>query len=150
MRRIKVLGKQLSPTEVEAVQRLLAEVECSPEEIEVVESLGEPTPSCDDEIIILLMSTAACSDPNLDEELAKTPNGGRRVICIWPGDGSEPAIEPDAVGKYAYSIVPWDAEKLKTAVTDDDVLTFETASGAARPEVDTERNLCVGEKAAAK
>jgi hypothetical protein len=147
MRRIKVLGKQLSPSVIEAVWKLLGEAGCSLDEIEVVETLGEPTPECDDEIVLLLMSAAVCADPDLDAELAKTPNGGRRAICIWPGDGSASADEPDAVGKYAYSIISWSAEKLRAALADDDDLIFETSSGAPRPTVDTERNLCVGEKA---
>jgi hypothetical protein len=147
MRRIKVLVKHLSSGDVGAVRKLLSEVGCLLEELELVETLGEPTPECDDEIVLVLMSEAVCADPNLGDELAKTPNGGRRVICIWPGDGGVPAEEPDAVGKYAYSIISWSADKLRAAMADDDVLTFETCSGAPRPTVDTERNLCVGEKA---
>jgi len=150
MRRIKVLGKELSRDDIGAVRKLLGDAGCSPDEIELVETLGEPTPGCDDEIVIILLSPAACADPDLSAELEKTPNGGRRAICIWPSHSDASAEETDAVGKYAYSIVSWSAEKLRAALADDDVLIFETSSGAPRPTVDTERNLCVGEKAPPK
>lgn len=150
MRRIKVLGKRLTGDDVDAIVKLLGEADCSTSEIEVVESLGEPTPDCDDEIVVVVLSEPACADPDLGTELEKTPNGGRRAICVWPSDADAAAKEPEAVGKYAYSIITWSAEKLRAALADDDDFIFETPSGSPRPQVDTERNLCVDEKAKAK
>jgi hypothetical protein len=150
MRRIRILSKALSKDELAAVADLAAEAGCSPEEIEVVPSIGDPVPDCDDEIVLVLMSPAMCSDPSLQDELAKTPNGGRRPICIWPEEGEMPVEPPSASKKYAYSIIRWDADKLRSVVADDDVLCFETAAGEPLPKVETERNLCVGEKAKPK
>jgi hypothetical protein len=133
-----------------AVTELAAEAGCSLEEIEVVSSIGGPVPGCDDEIVLVLMSPETCSDPLLEDELAKTPNGGRRAICIWPEKGAVPDEPPSAAKKYGYSIIPWDADKLCSVAADDDVLCFETPTGEPLPKVETERNLCVDEKAKPK
>ncbi len=91
------------------------------------------------------MTPAACADASLDEELAKTQNGGRRAICIWPVEGDVPPEHPPAAKKYGYSIIPWDANKLRAVAADDDVFYFETPAGEPLPTVETERNLCVVE-----
>jgi hypothetical protein len=145
MRRIKILGKTLNDTETAALVDLAVEAGCSAAEIEVVATVGEPVPDCDDEIVLILMSPATCTDTGLEEEMAKTPNGGRRAICIWPLEGDLPTEPPPAVKKYGYSIIPWDAAKLSAVAADDDVLCFETSTGQPLPTVETERNLCVVE-----
>src|ERR1700730_18207129 len=111
MRRIKILGRALSEGEVAAVCKLAAQAGFSPEEIELTASVGDPVPDCDDEIVLVLMSPGTCANAGLEEELAKTPNGGRRAICIWPAEGNVPAEPPRAVRKYGYSIIPWNADK---------------------------------------
>lgn len=150
MRRIWILGKALTKDEVAKLTKLAVEAGCSLDEIEVVPSIGDPTPDCDDEIVLVMMSPSTCSDPSLESELAKTPNGGRRVICIWPHDGELPIEPPSAARKYGYSIIPWAPDKLRSVAADDDVLCFETPSGEPLPKVETERNLCVDEKANSK
>ena len=147
MRRIRILGKALTDGEVVAISHLAAQAGCSPEEIEVTASVGDPVPDCDDEILLVLMSPATCADEGLEAELAKTPNGGRRAICVWPAEGEVPAEPPNGAKKYGYSIIPWNADKLRAVVADDDVLCFETSAGNPLPKVETERNLCVDEKA---
>jgi hypothetical protein len=133
-----------------AVAELAAEAGCSREEIEVIPSIGDPIPDCDDEIVLVLISPATCADPDLEEELKKTPNGGRRAICIWPREGDIPAEPPSAANKYGYSIIPWNADKLRAVAADDDALCFETPTGAPLPKVEMEHNLCVDEKAKPK
>jgi hypothetical protein len=150
MRSIKILGKALGSEDTKALAALAAEAGCSPDEIEVVESVGEPDPDCDDEIVLVLASPAACADPDLEAELAAAQRGGRRAICIWPLSGEVTAEPPPAAQKYAYSIVPWDATKLRAVAADDDVLCFETAAGAPLPKPETERHVCVEEKAKPK
>jgi hypothetical protein len=142
MTRIKILGKVLSDEEVAAVKALAEAAGCQVGQIEVVRSVGEPDPDCEDEIIFVLTTPDTCADPNLEQELAKTPNGGRRAICIWPKD-SQPFELPPATTKYSYSIVPWNAEKLRVVVADDDITCFESPTGEPLPKVPTERNLCV-------
>lgn len=150
MRRIRILGKTLSKNEITAVTELAMEAGCSPQEIDVVSSIVDPVPDCDDEIVLILMSPATCSDPTLDEELAKTQNGGRRAICIWPKEGGVRVEPPSAAKKYSYSIIPWKADKLHAVAADDDILCFETPAGEPLPKVKTERNLCIDEKAKPK
>lgn len=145
MRRIKILAKALTEAELAAAIGLAKESGCSAAELETVTTIGDPVENCDDEIVLVVMTPATCADTALEEELANTPNGGRRAICIWPGDGNIPAEHPPAAKKYGYSIIPWDADKLRAVAADDDVFYFETAGGEALPPVDTERNLCVVE-----
>jgi hypothetical protein len=142
MARIKILGKMLTDEEVEALKALGAEAGCEAGDIEVVESVGEPDPDCEDEIIFVLATPRTCADPDLEQELAKIPNGGRRTICIWP-KGSQPFELPPATTKYSYSIVPWSVEKLRVVVADDDITCFESPTGQPLPKARTERNLCV-------
>jgi hypothetical protein len=150
MRRIKLLGKALSRDEIGAVIELAKQAGCSAEEIEVVTRIGDPVPDCDDEIVLVLLSPATCTDPDLEQELAKTPNGGRRPICIWPPDGDVAAAPPAAASKYGYSIIPWDQGKLRSVAADDDTLCFEKPNGEPLPTVPTERNLCVEDEAQSK
>jgi hypothetical protein len=145
MRRIKILGKALSEVEIAAAADLAAEAGFAADEIEVTPSVGDPAPDCDDEIVLVVMTPGTCADESLEEELAKTQNGGRRAICIWPVDGDVPTEHPPAARKYGYSIIPWDADKLRTVGADDDVFYFETSTGDPLPAVETERNLCVVE-----
>jgi hypothetical protein len=145
MRRIKIFGRALSGVEAAAAVDFAAEAGFTAAEIEVTASVGEPLADCDDEIVLVVMTPATCADVSLEEELAKTPNGGRRAICVWPTQGDIPDEHPSAAKKYAYSIIPWDAEKLRAVAADDDVFCFETPAGEPLPTVETERNLCVVE-----
>jgi hypothetical protein len=150
MRRFKILGKGVSLDQQEHMKKLALQAGASKEEIEVIESVGEPDPKCDDEIILVLASPPVCADPDLEKELAATQQGGRRAICIWPEGQGASAEPPAAAKKYAYSIIRWDAHKLRVVAADDDELCFETPDGQTLPAPKTERNLCVEEKAKPK
>lgn len=146
MRRFRILTKHQTPQEAARVAQLAAASGYAPDEIEMINTVGAPLADCDDEIILIPLSGAACAAPDLEDEVKQVPNGGRRAICLWPED-AEGEIEPPASArKYAYSVVPWDADKLKAAAADDDVLIFEMPSGAVMPKVYTERNMCVDEE----
>ena len=145
MRRIKILAKKLDPAALKALSALLAEAGFAPQEIEVVTSVGEPDPACDDELVLVLASPEACADAELESDLATVQRGGRRAICVWPADAPPAAEPPSAAQKYAYSVIPWNADKLRAVAADDDVLCFEKPDGQPLPVPETERNLCVDE-----
>jgi hypothetical protein len=146
VRRARILRKGLTEAEALAAADLAAEAGFATEEIEVVTAIGEPAPGCDDEILLVVMTSALCLDPSLEDEFKKLPLGGRRAICIWPSGGEAPSEPPSAAGNYAYSIIPWNVEKLRAVAADDDVMFFETSSGAPLPKVKMEHNLCVDEE----
>ena len=151
MRRIRILAKTLDPAALEALLALSMKADFKPDEVEVIESVGEPDPACDDEIFVVLASPETCANPELEKDLvAAQKGGGRRTICIWPADAPSEAEPPVAAQKYAYSVIPWDADKLRAVAADDDVLCFEGPDGQPLPKPETERNLCVDEKAKAK
>lgn len=146
MRRIKIFAKALSGDEIGQGIELLEQAGFKLDEVEVVPDIGAPTPDCDDELVLVILTQATCADPDLEQELAKTPNGGRRAICVWPKNGEPPAEMPPAVGKYGYSVIPWDFAKLRLVTGDGDQPCFETSSGEPLPTVQMERNLCVEEE----
>jgi hypothetical protein len=150
MRRLKVLKKGLSGQEVKQIKALAIDAGFQPDEVEVVDLVGEPDAACDDEIILVLASPATCADPELESELAAVQRGGRRAICVWPEEGATAPEPPAAAKTYAYSIIRWDADKLRIVAADDDELCFETPDGQPLPTPETERNLCVDEKATPK
>jgi hypothetical protein len=144
MVKIEILGHGLTDEVKEKLIELLHSSGCEDRYIEVVQTIPDPDPDCDDEIVVVFATPDVCADPNLEGELTQAQNGGRRAICIWP-EGSTTGEVPAAAAKYAYSIVPWDSHKLKKVVADDDFTCFETPTGEPLPTVETERNLCVDE-----
>ena len=149
MRRITILGRSLKDAEVEQIKRLAEDAGMTGDKIEPVDAVGEPDPDCEDEIVLILASPETCADPALEIDLATTQRGGRRAICVWPPDAA-PGVQPsDAMNKYAYSIIRFDAEKLRVVTTEEDQHCFEAPNGQPLPKPETERNLCVDEKAKA-
>lgn len=150
MRRIVIIAKGLNPQEIAAARAMAVAAGCDPNEIEVVESVGEPALDCDDEIIVFMMTPPVQADPEFEAGLKKAQNGGRRAICVWPEDAEGDAKPPVAAAHYAYSIVPWDAEKFSAVAADDDALCFETPAGETLPKVPMKHNLCVEDDKKAK
>src|SRR5258708_6670812 len=107
MRKIKLLTKGLTQAEIDAAMKLALAGGCSAEEMEVVVEVGEPEPACDEELVLVVMTPAVCADPDVETELKKTPNGGRRAICVWPESAEAKQQPPAAAAKYAYSIIQW-------------------------------------------
>ena len=149
MRHITILGRNLKDEEIEQIKRLAEEAGMTGDEIEVVDAVGEPDPDCEDEIVLILASAESCADTALEADLATTQRGGRRAICVWPEGMVADALPPDAMNKYAYSIIRFDAEKLRVVATEEDQHCFEAPNGQPLPKPKTERNLCVDEKAKA-
>jgi hypothetical protein len=143
--RLTIFGKHLTQAEIEALKALLDEASRPVDEIIIVDSVGDPDPDLDDEVVVVLGTAATCADADLDADLAKVANGPRRAIWVWP-EGTEAAALPQPAAKYSYSIIRWDSGKLRDVVADDDITCFETPAGVPIPKVPTERN-CVEEKA---
>lgn len=148
MTRFRILGKHLTRDEIEELELLVHEVSGAEDETIVVNSIDDPDPEFDNEVVIILGTPATCSSSDLDADLMKVANGARRAIWVWP-EGTQTVDLPIPVRNYCYSIVPWDSGKLRTVVADDDVLRFETPAGIPLPKVPTERN-CVRDKAITK
>ena len=142
MTRMKIFGKRLTESEIDAVKALVDESGNLVDQIEVVTLIGEPDPDGEDEAILMLATPDTCSDPDLGKELEKSPNGGHRVIWIWTKD-AETADMPAAANKYCYSVIPWNADRLRAVAADDDATCFEQPNGEPLPIVPTDRNLCV-------
>jgi hypothetical protein len=142
MRRIKILRKGLREADVNALSALLTKAGFSAKEIEIIGSIGEPDVNCEDELFAVLLSS---ENPELEKDLAASHRGGRRTICIWPANARVDSEPPDSVLKHAYSVVPWNADKVRAAAANDDVLCFERPDGQPLPKAETERNLCVEE-----
>lgn len=142
MAKYGVFGKNLTDSDIRAIEALVQAAGATPSEIEVLDTIGLPAPDADNDIILVLGTPGVCADPELEADFVKAANGPRRAIWIWP-EGSDATTVPPAAEMYCYSYVPWDAEKLRAVAADDDVTCFETAAGAPIPKVPTERNLCV-------
>jgi len=149
MARFTIFGKQLTEAEIEALKTLAEEAGGHAEEIEMLTEIGGPEPEAEDSLILMLGTPATCGDVDLEANLAKAANGARRAIWIWPETGDPTRLPPPAA-KYCYSVIPWNAEKLRAVAADDDITCFETPTGEPLPKVPTERNLCVEEKATGK
>jgi hypothetical protein len=146
MRRITILGRSLKDAEIEQLRRLAEDAGMAADEIKVADAVGEPDPSCEDEIVLILASPETCVDPALEQDLATTQRGGRRAICVWPPDAAPNAQPADSMNKYAYSIIRFDIERFRLVATEEDQHCFETPNGQPLPEPKTERNLCVDEE----
>jgi hypothetical protein len=147
MRRARILAAGLTEQEVADLKELCLRAGFTDEELDAVPVVAAPIADCDDELLLVPLSLAVRQAPQLEGELIKAHSGARRTICVWP-EGTDPqSTPPEAVRKYAYSIVPWDADKLRRAAADNDVLIFEAPTGETLPTVPVERNLCVDEEA---
>lgn len=149
MTSLKILKKWLSEQELEQLLELLVEAGIVQDDVEVVDSVRDPDPACEDEVLLLLATDATCEAPDLEKEMVRAQNGPRRTIVVWPAQSSETAWPPTAK-KYAYSIVPSDPAKLSEVLADDDVTRFEDSSGQPLPKIEMEHNLCVEEEKKSK
>lgn len=142
MSRLRIHRCGLSPEEIQALLKLLESAGIDPEIVEFIDAVSEPDDGCDDEVILFLLSPGACGTEETDADVTKVPDGGRRAICVWPEDSPEESTPPTSAMKFAYSIVPWNPEKLRIVLNDDDVTCFETPSGKPLPVPETERLEC--------
>lgn len=141
MPKVLVLKKGLFDAEIAGLIGLAEAAGCVAQDVEIIESVGEPEPDGHDEIVMILLSPMNCQPGELDEEIAKIPNGGRRAIGIWPEDAAGATI-PDTVGKFSYSVIAWDPERLRAIMQSDDVVFFDAADGAPLPAPNQDHLEC--------
>jgi hypothetical protein len=146
MQKITLLTKGLTNKDVQAAMQLAVQAGIS-QGVATSADVGPPDPACDDEVVLLVMTPGLSCDPDLENQLKQAANGGRRAICIWPADATDIYQLPASVTHYAYSIIPWNAEKLSAVAADDDVMCRESPDGVAMPKVEMQHNCCVEEKA---
>jgi len=146
--RFIIFGKELEDDEIEALKALIKEAS-GQVHVEVVNEISGPARDEEDDVILILGTPAVCGDGDLEGAFVKAANGARRTIWVWP-QNEKTANLPAGAKNYAYSCIPWSADKLRAVVADDDVTCFETAMGEPLPTVETERNICVDEKTPAK
>jgi len=140
MSKILIYRRGLNRAELDGLLKLLKEAGASAN-LEFLEDIPPAEEECGDEVVVFLLTRAVIEGGAFDDQIAKVPDGGRRAICIWPADATDAPL-PGAAAKFSYSIVSWNAERLRIALADDDSTCFETPSGEPLEAPDTERNEC--------
>jgi len=140
MTRLKILRKFVANERLHALLQLLAEAGYLKEQVEVVDQVGEPETDGVDEVVVVVLTREACEPGVLDDDLAKALTGGRRAVCVWPSTEAQPV--PDAVAKFSYSTVSWNADHLKAVLADDDATIFETPTGEPLPPPEPDHLEC--------
>ncbi|MFN4281418.1 MAG: hypothetical protein ACK4NA_02120 [Alphaproteobacteria bacterium] len=141
MTRFTVFGKSLDANEQQALRKFAEQAAGKGDEVSFAASIGEPDPSVDSEVVLVLGTASTCASADLANDLQLAANGARRIIWVWPEGVGECEL-PSVVRTYAYSIIVWNVGKLKSVAADDDARCFEASTGEALPKVETERNLC--------
>jgi hypothetical protein len=141
MTKVLIYSRNLSPAEVDSLRHLLSKAGCNPARIEVIDLIEQPDDEADEEIIVCLLTPDLVSDPELEQGLLRGIDGGRRVIAIWQ-EGAPQTGAPASVLKYCYSIVPWDTDRVRAVMRDDDFICFETATGQPLEMPEPERRVC--------
>lgn len=141
----------LTPDEITALLALLAAagVECDSEmELEEIEALladaeenherenGDPA----EWVLIVILNPECDGDRGLSQAAGKIARAGGRVIGIWPRGDSEGRV-PAAIERYGSDTVPWDAEKVRVAISGETV-SWSMPTGMPRSEPITRRNKC--------
>jgi hypothetical protein len=139
--KINVFIKCLAQEEIEALILLLAGSGVPLDEILLVDEVKPPMGECQEDVFIFLLTPGTIASAAAQMAISKVPDGGRRAICAWP-EGAADELPPSAVTKFSYSTVSWNAERLRTAIADDDTTCFETPSGEPILPPETERNEC--------
>lgn len=80
MAKVKILKKTISEQELKEMFALLEGAGCDAGDIEVIESVGAPDSESEDEVVVVLGSSANCDDPALEEELAKVQKDRKSVV----------------------------------------------------------------------
>jgi hypothetical protein len=140
--KVHVFIEDLAQEEIEALILLLEAAGVLPDEIGVVDEVETPTDECQEDVFVFLLTPETIASAAAHEAISEVPNGGRRAICVWPKEASDELPPPPAVAKFSYSIVSWNAERLRAAIADDDTTCFEKPSGEPILPPETERNEC--------
>lgn len=140
----------LTPEELTELLTLLAAagVECDPEQdIEDLEAFLAAEAEEDGEskdatewVLFVILSPECDVDGGLSQMAGKVARAGGRVIGVWPRAGAEGRV-PAAIERYGSDTIPWDAEKVRVAISGETV-SWSTPSGVPRAEPVTRRNKC--------
>ncbi|MCR6644922.1 MAG: hypothetical protein NVV62_10630 [Terricaulis sp.] len=141
MRRVNILGRNLDPSELQKLKALLEQAGCVPNEVFVTDTAGPPDLHCDDEVFVVLLTEPVLAAIETQQEVAAVPNGGRRAICVWP-EGAAPTPLPEAITNFSYSIVWWNADRLSSALANDDVICLDQPDGQPMPKPDPDHLEC--------
>jgi hypothetical protein len=145
MAKLSIFGKGLQAAEIKALMSLLAQTNTCDGPVAVVQAIVAP--EADDAVVVILGTSALCSDAELETYLTPAAGSPQRAIWVWP-EGVTKADPPTAAKKFCYSIVPWNAQKLGEVIAGDDHVCFEGPAGEPLPKVEMDRNLCVVEDVA--
>ncbi len=126
MGKVLICRRGRSQQELQALQGLAIGAGATSSDIEFIDEVAAAEADCASDVFLFLLTGAL--DENLPRDLTKSADGGRRAICVWP-EGAADAPPPPGVKTKSYSIVCWSAERLRTAMADDDVICMDTASG---------------------
>ena len=141
MPKLHIDARLLQDDDAEELRSLLVAADCDPDDVDLIRSIPEANDDADDEVIVCLLTPAMLSEARLESILLQAINGGRRVIGIWPKESGNLAAPPSVL-KYCYSVVPWDADRLREVVRDDDCICFQTPEGEALEMPEPERRIC--------
>jgi hypothetical protein len=139
--KVHVFVDGLAQEEVETLILLLDAAGVPADEIVLVDEIEPATDDCQEDVFLFLLTPETIASAAAQEAISEVPDGGRRAICVWP-EGAIDELPPPAAAKFSYSTVSWNAERLRTAIADDDTTCFEKPSGEPIPPPETERNEC--------
>ena len=91
-------------------------------------------------MLVVLLSPECDANGGLSQAAGKVARAGGRVIGIWPRGDGEGRV-PAAIERYGSDTIPWDAEKVRVAISGE-TFSWSTPSGAQRAEPVTRRNKC--------
>lgn len=141
----------LTPDAITELLALLAAagIECDPElqledlEAPLTASAAEEDGESEDPtewVLIVILSPECDADRGLSQKAGKFARAGGRIIGVWPRAGAEGAV-PAAIERYGSDTIPWDAEKLRVAISGETV-SWSTPTGSPRHAPTTRRNKC--------
>ena len=142
MTKVTIFGNGLAPHEIKALQTFLAKTGACEGPVEVLQTISDVPPADDDAVVVFLGTAATCLNGELEANLMRSQASAQRAIWLWPNESAD-SLLPAAAKKYCYSVVAWNAKKVRETMADDDVTCFENADGTPLAKVETERNICV-------
>lgn len=141
MTAVRILKAGLSGAQIQATKDLAIAAGCDAADVSTIDAVGEPEPSGQDEVVLVVLVPPNLEAGALEAELKKVPTGGRRAVCVWPEGGATGAI-PDVVGKFCYSIIRWSPDRLRDVLAGDGDNVFEGANGEALPDPNQDHLEC--------
>lgn len=130
-RTILAVHSPKSGIDEDALRDLLLEASC-PEDAITIQTIDDDSSGADKlsaiDVLIVVLDLALTGDERIERMMLAAAQGGCTVVGIWKPGEKQDAIHP-ALAKYGSAQIPWDAEKLRTAIETDCPAPFETAEG---------------------